>query len=48
MVQWLVLHDFTAEGMGSVAGQGSRTPQAMRYGQKKKSHLEGENGTGGQ
>ena len=35
-VQWLGLHNFTAEGTGSIPGQESRIPQAARYGQKKK------------
>ena len=36
MVQWLELHAFTAEGLGSIPGQGTKIPQAMQYGQKKK------------
>ena len=36
MGQWLGLHDFTAEGVGSVPGQGAKIRQAMRYGQKEK------------
>ena len=36
MVQWLGLHAFTAEGMGSIRGRGTKIPQAVRYGQKGK------------
>ena len=35
MVQWLGLRAFTAEGPGSVPGQGTKIPQAARHGQKK-------------
>ena len=35
MVQWLVLHASTAEGVGSTPGQGTNIPQARWYGQKK-------------
>ena len=35
-VQWLGLCAFTAEGWGSIPGQGTKIPQAKRYGQKKK------------
>ena len=36
MVQWLGLGAFTAEGMGSIPGQGTKVLQAMWHGQKKK------------
>ena len=36
MVQWLGLHAFTAEGPGSIPGQGTKIPQAVSRGQKKK------------
>ena len=29
-VQWLGLRDFTAEGAGSISGQGTRIPEAVR------------------
>ena len=35
-VQWLGLWAFTAEGSGSMPGQGAKIPQAMRCSQKKK------------
>ena len=36
-VQWLVLRAFTAEGPGSIPGQGTKIPQTARLlGQKKK------------
>ena len=35
-VQWLGLHAFTAEGPGSIQGWGTKIPQAMQCGQKKK------------
>ena len=36
-VQWLGLQAFTADGMGLIAGQGTKIPQAVRCsGQKKK------------
>ena len=35
-VQWLGLHAFTAKGLGSVPGRGTRIPQAVRCGQKQK------------
>ena len=34
--QWLGLHAFTAEGPGSIPGQGTKIPQAVSRGQKKK------------
>ena len=36
MVQWLRLHASTAGGMGSIPGQGTKIPHALRHGQKKK------------
>ena len=36
MVQWLGLCTFTAEGMGSISGQGAKTPQATRPKQQQK------------
>ena len=35
-VQRLELRTFTAGGPGSIPGQGTKIPQAVRYGQKKK------------
>ena len=35
-VQWLGLHNFTTEGMGSVSGLRTKIPQAMRCDQKIK------------
>ena len=35
-VQWLGLHAFTAEGLGSVPGGGAKMPQAAQYSQKKR------------
>ena len=35
-IQWLRLCTLTAEGLGSIPGQGTKIPQAMRHGQKKK------------
>jgi len=34
VVQWLGLHAFTAEGLGSVPGWVTMVPQPMRHGQK--------------
>ena len=34
-VQWLGMHAFTAEGTGSVPGQGTKILQAVQCGQKK-------------
>ena len=31
-VQWLGLHAFTAEGLGSISGQGTKIPQAVQQG----------------
>ena len=38
VVQWVVLRDFTAEGLSSIPGRGTkmRFPQAMKCSQKKK------------
>ena len=36
-VEWLGLHAFTAEGVGSIPGWGIRIPQATQRGQKEKS-----------
>ena len=36
MVQWLGLCAFTAEGLGSVPGWGTKIPQVVWCGQKKK------------
>ena len=36
MVQWLGLQAFTAEGPGSIPGQGTKIPQATRHGQERK------------
>ena len=36
VVQWLRLHASTAEGLGSIPGQGTKIPHAVWYGQKKK------------
>ena len=35
-VQWLGLHTFTANGLGSIPGQGTKTPQVTQHGQKIK------------
>jgi len=35
-VQWLGLHAFTAEVSGLIHGQGTKIPQAVWHGQKKK------------
>ena len=34
MMQWLGLCSFTAEGLGSISGQGTKIPQATRCGQE--------------
>ena len=36
---WLGLHAFTAEGLGSISGQGTKIPKAKQGGQKKKHAL---------
>ena len=38
VVQWLGLHIFTASGLGSIPGQGTKIPQAASHGQKKKTN----------
>lgn len=35
-VQWLGLHVFTAEGLGSIPALGTKSPQATLHGRKKK------------
>ena len=35
VVQWLGLHALTAKGPGSIPGQGTKIPRAVRCGQKK-------------
>ena len=39
MFQWLGLGAFTAKGSGSIPGWGTKIPQAMGCGQKKKSSM---------
>ena len=39
-VQWLGLSAFIAEDLGSIPGQGTKIPQALQYGQKKKCPLQ--------
>lgn len=34
VVQWLRLHSSSAWDMGSIPGHGTKTPEAMRHGQK--------------
>ena len=36
VVQWLELQALTAEGLGSIPGRGTKIPQAVWHGQKKK------------
>ena len=36
VVQWLGLHALTAEGLGSIPGQGTKILQAAQHNQKKK------------
>ena len=38
-VQWLGLHTFTPEGLGSIPGRGTSILQAKQHGQKKKKKL---------
>ena len=38
VTQWLGLHDFTAEGLGLIPGQGTKILQTAQCGQKTKSH----------
>ena len=40
MVEWLGLHALTVEGPGSITGGGTKVPQAVRRGQKKKKEVE--------
>ena len=35
MVQWLGLQAFTANGLGSISSQGTKTVERSQYGQKK-------------
>ena len=35
VVQWLGLSTFTAEGLGSIPGQGTKIPQAAWHGRDK-------------
>ena len=39
MVQWLGVCSFTAEGPGSIPGQGTKNRQAVQWGQGKKVHF---------
>ena len=39
VVQWLGLHALTAEGLGSIPGQGTQIPQAARLSQRKRKRL---------
>ena len=39
VVQWLVLHTFTAKDVGLILGQGTKIPQAVRCSQKKKKKI---------
>ena len=34
--QWLGLHTFTAKGLGSIPGRGTKIPQAVQHSQKKR------------
>ena len=36
LVQWLALSALTAEGLGSIPGQGTRIPQATWHNQRKR------------
>ena len=38
VVQWLELSTLTAKGLSLIPGWGSKSPQAMRYSQKKKEY----------
>ena len=38
--QWLALGAFTAVGLGSVPGRGTKNPQAAWHGQKKKKEMQ--------
>ena len=35
-IQWLGLYTFTAKGLGSIPGRGTKIPQVVQDGQKKK------------
>ena len=39
VVQWLRLHTFSAVGLGSIPGQGTKIPNAVRWGQKKSTFI---------
>ena len=39
MVRWLRLHAFSAEGSGSIPGQGTKIPQAMWRGMKEQNEV---------
>ena len=39
MIQWLGLCSFTAEGLDSISGQGTKIPQDTRYGQEGEKKL---------
>ena len=34
-IQWLGLRTFTAKGLGSIPGRGTKIPQAVQHGQRK-------------
>ena len=40
MVQWLGIRVFTAEGPGSIPGQGTKIPKAVQHSQGKKEERE--------
>ena len=40
-VQWLEVFPFTAEGVGSIPGQGTKIPQAAHAAKKKKKKVSG-------
>ena len=45
--QWLRLFVLTAEGLSSISGQGTKIPQASRWGKKKKKKKERAEARGG-
>ena len=45
---WLGLHTFTAEGVGSIPGSGTTSPQATHTAIKRKEKKNGVSGTRGQ
>ena len=47
-VQQLGLRALTAEGPGSIPGQGTKIPQAARHSQKKKKEVDNVNAIGSQ